>query len=203
VLLGIAATVYFATRPDDKPPPPPPPTVTAVPEQPVAFTVEAESLLPAGGPSRDKVQVQSQDCCQGLQWSDGKQAWFTANAVGESMTLRFHVDRTGYYEMVAVMTKAIDYGTIELSIDGVDLATNFNGVNDGVITVEQNFAPNGLALTAGDHVLRVTTVQPSAIAGRVYAGIDKITFTPTQRIRRVDIDRIKVLTEENKILIKP
>jgi D-arabinan exo alpha-(1,3)/(1,5)-arabinofuranosidase (non-reducing end) len=79
------------------------------------------------------------------QWSDGAQLWWTGGHAGDSLALALPVTNSGTYQVSLQMTKARDYGIVQLDLDGLPLGGAFDLYNP---TVE----PTG-PIVLGDHFL--------------------------------------------------
>ena len=55
------------------------------------------------------------------RWSGSKQLWWTGGKNGDVLTLALPVEAKGNYSLKAVLTKARDYGIVEVSLDGKPL----------------------------------------------------------------------------------
>ena len=55
------------------------------------------------------------------RWSGSEHLWWTGASVGSKLTLELPVEGEGRYEMLAVLTKARDYGIVQLSLDGKNI----------------------------------------------------------------------------------
>ena len=51
-------------------------------------------------------------------WSGDSQLWWLDAKVGDKLTVEFHVRKAGRYKVVAGLTKAADYGIVQISING-------------------------------------------------------------------------------------
>jgi hypothetical protein len=67
------------------------------------------------------------------RWSNNEHLWWTGAKPGAKLTLEFTAADFGRQELFIVMTKAVDYGIVRLSVDDVPLG-EFDLYNDGVIT---------------------------------------------------------------------
>ena len=113
----------------------------------------------------------------GPRWSDDRQLWFRPTEAGASFTVEVPVERAGRYRLVGYFTKAIDYGQVQLSLDGTDVGKPFEGFNDGVIhsgpveigTVE---------LTGGTHRLKFTVTGKHPRSTGYLVGVDAVELTP-------------------------
>ncbi|TDD66265.1 DUF2961 domain-containing protein [Jiangella aurantiaca] len=134
------------------------------------LSVEAESLLPAVSAT---APIEPQGNCCGVSWSGGAQLWFRASSASDAATLRFDVPTTGRYELSAVLTQAIDYGIVQLSIDGAPIGPAFDGFNNAVRIADP--VPLGsLELSAGAHSLTLTLTGRNAAATGFLVGLDRL-----------------------------
>ena len=134
--------------------------------------VEAETLLP---PTETTDLADRQSSCCGIRWSGDAQLWFHADAVGDHMTIALDVPKDGTYDLAALHTKAGDYGIHQLSVDGVDVGSPFNGYDAGLIAdARHEYGP--VTLTAGRRLLRftVTGKDPRNTSPWAFVGIDVI-----------------------------
>ncbi|NIK61750.1 DUF2961 domain-containing protein [Kribbella shirazensis] len=129
--------------------------------------IEGEAMLP---PVSSTVAVDPQGNCCGVSWSGGVQAWIHGTKVGDKTVFGFSVPTTGSYEISTVLTKAADYGIVDVQIDG-NSAVSFDGYQaSGVGT--QTVGLGTVQLSAGNHqfVVTVTGKNPAAIGYLV--GVD-------------------------------
>jgi hypothetical protein len=140
-------------------------------------TAEAESTTASASGGTTQVQT---NCC-GVSWSNGAQQWFLNTAAGNSMTLNYYVANAGTYAIAPVMTKASNYGTVQMSIDGAAALPNtFDGYNNGVTT--QQFTFGTATLSAGMHSFTFTVSGTNPASNNGYdAGIDLLALLPTAR----------------------
>jgi hypothetical protein len=71
-----------------------------------------------------------------FRWSDDRQVWWRDGEVGDTMTLAFPVSEAGKYKVVACLTKAVDYGIVELRINnaaGVTVDRYFPRVEHDIV----------------------------------------------------------------------
>ncbi|MCS6860166.1 MAG: DUF2961 domain-containing protein, partial [Abditibacteriales bacterium] len=69
----------------------------------------------------------------GPHWSNDAHLWFRPPQAGAFFTLQLPVRTTGKYRLSVYLTKAIDYGKVQISLNGKDIGGVFDGFNDGVI----------------------------------------------------------------------
>jgi hypothetical protein len=108
----------------------------------------------------------------GSGWSGSGQLWWTGGKPGDKLTLAVPVNADGKYRLRGQLTKAVDYGIVQLSLDDQKLGGPLDLYNQGVI-------PTGLLdfgvrqLTKGDHKLTIEITGANAAAVKSYmAGLD-------------------------------
>ena len=109
-------------------------------------------------------------------WSDDSQLWWRHGETGDELFTRFILNEDGRYNISAQLTKAPDYGILQLFLNGVPVGPRFNGFHaDGVITEQVKLGTH--ALTKGEHILSVKILGADANAkpGNM-AGIDWLKF---------------------------
>jgi putative heme-binding domain-containing protein len=113
------------------------------------------------------------------RWSGRDHLWWTGAKEGDRLVLEFEVPASGKYELQAVMSKARDYGIVQLAIDdqplgdAVDLYHTPDVITTGLVSL-------GLReLTAGAHRLQVEIVgkHPEAVPGYMF-GLDFLLLKP-------------------------
>ncbi|WP_104819470.1 DNRLRE domain-containing protein [Kitasatospora sp. MMS16-BH015] len=148
---------------------------------PAVWTAEGENLVQLGATDTLRAQTKSScGSCANTTWSGDTQLFFMANEVGDYASFRVSVPEEGEYQLGAVLTKAVDYGIVQLSIDGRNVGGTFDGYNPTVTSTPFN-AGSTIRLARGDHELRLTVTgrNPSATTPFYQAGIDKLTLTKT------------------------
>jgi hypothetical protein len=94
-----------------------PPPVTA--RVPGAIELETLPVLALTG---GKTQVQDMTAWDGA-WSEGKQLWWTGAHPGDRLTLGLPVEKAGTYRVKVQLTKASDYGFVQVLLDDAELGT--------------------------------------------------------------------------------
>jgi hypothetical protein len=136
----------------------------------VKGAIEGENLkiLPktAGNPHRQDLQN------HGNGWSDNAHLWWIGAKPGDTLTLAVPVKKDGSYKMTTQLTKAVDYGIVQLYLDEKKLGRPIDLYNNGVI-------PTGVLdlgthhLTEGRHKLKIEIVGANEKAIKAYMfGID-------------------------------
>ncbi len=103
-------------------------------------------------------------------WSNGAHLWWTGAKPGDTLDLALPVPTDGRYRLGVALTKAVDYGIVQLSLDGQKLSGPIDLYHDGVV-------PTGLLdlgthqLTAGNHTLTVeiTGANDKAVKSYMFA----------------------------------
>ncbi|HPD16271.1 MAG TPA: DUF2961 domain-containing protein [Planctomycetota bacterium] len=116
----------------------------------------------------------------GAGWSDDAHLWWTGAKPGDKLTLAFPVEADGRYKLVAQLTKARDYGIVQLHLDGQKLGQPIDLYNDAVV-------PTGVLdlgahdLTKGKHTLTLEITGANDKAVKAYmAGLDYIKLEPAK-----------------------
>ncbi|MCC7375802.1 MAG: DUF2961 domain-containing protein [Verrucomicrobiales bacterium] len=136
---------------------------------------EGEKLRIMGKPPGS---VQDQDMgAFGTDWSGDSQLWWTQAKPGDRLEVVVSVPASGAYEIRAQFTKAIDYGIIDVAIDGDQLVADLDLYNHGVV-------PSGpvslgrRTLLRGDHrfSMEIKGANPKAVPGYM-VGLDYVKLT--------------------------
>jgi serine/threonine protein kinase/WD40 repeat protein len=110
------------------------------------------------------------------QWSNGRQL-FWASRKGSYVDLEVELEEAGDYELDIYITKAPDFGTLRVFVDGKALETTFDAFHKYVVPPEKvNFGK--ATLTKGAHTLRFQAVDKNPQSSNYYMGIDCLVFTP-------------------------
>ena len=131
----------------------------------VKGALEGESLKVL---SKTGGKTQTQDLvAYGSNWSDQVHLWWTEAKPGDTLTLAVPVEKAGKYRLTAQLTKAIDYGIVQLYFDGTKLGEPIDLYNNGVIATgaidlgEQE-------LTKGEHKLKIEIKGANEKAQKAY-----------------------------------
>jgi hypothetical protein len=111
-----------------------------------------------------------------LFWYDNN---LTKVGQGSQAVLRFDAPSVagGGFDLIGVFTKAFDYGTVQLEIDGAACGAALDLYHDGPI-------PSGelslchKTLTMGHHELRLTLTGKNAASAGYYVGLDYLKLVP-------------------------
>src|SRR5262245_21955167 len=89
----------------------------------IASGTQAQQPIVAGGftvlaKPPGKVQSQDMGAFPKGSWQDGDQLWWTGAKPGDKLTLVIPIKEEGTYQVSIILTKARDYGIVQLSLDG-------------------------------------------------------------------------------------
>ena len=112
------------------------------------------------------------------KWSGFSQLWWHNGKVGDKLVLALPVEKAGKYELKARLTKAIDYGIVQLHLDDKKLGEPIDLFNDGVIPTKE-LALGVHELTKGQHKLTVEIVgiNEKAVKKHMF-GLDYVLLKP-------------------------
>ncbi len=112
------------------------------------------------------------------KWKNNEQLWWTGARPKDKLILAMPVTTAGKYEIVVNLTKAIDYGIVQFSVDDRKAGEPIDLFNDGVVPT----GPISLGtfdLGQGQHTLTVEIVGANPQAVKAYMfGIDRIELKP-------------------------
>ena len=94
---------------------------------------------------------------RGGQWSGSHQLIWTQGKKGDAVEIEFNVADGGRQEVIVVLTKANDFGIVQLAIDGKDLGKPID-CYDPRVTTTGEISLGTLDLGKGKHVLRATVI---------------------------------------------
>jgi hypothetical protein len=110
----------------------------------------------------------------GESWSNDAQLWWTDAKPGDKLELGLPVAKAGKYQVLAQLTKAVDYGIVQFWLDGERLGQPIDLFHDGVVPTGE-LGLGARALSAGDHKLTVeiTGANPLAVKSFMF-GLDYV-----------------------------
>ncbi len=117
----------------------------------------------------------------GWPWSGEQQLWWIDGAPGDVLTLAFEAPEDRRYSVDAVFTKAIDYGIMQLSINGKPASGPMDFFNDGVIVTEET-SLGVFSLKKGQNTLTVeiTGANEKCNPKRHMFGLDYLLIRPVK-----------------------
>ena len=139
----------------------------------VAGAIEGESIKVLSKTKGD-ARPQAMQAFTAAKWSGTHQLWWTGAGKGDRLELALPVDQPGDYEVFLVMTKARDYGIVQLSINGKDESPVFD-LFDPQVTSTGVVSLGVHPLKAGENQLQVQIVgaNPKAVKGYMF-GLDYV-----------------------------
>lgn len=129
--------------------------------------------------SKSSGNISGQDMAGfGDVWSNENHLWWTGAQPGATLELAVPVEAAGRYKLLAQLTKAIDYGIVQMYLDGNKLGEPIDLFNNGVAaTGELDWGIH--ELSGGEHVLKVEIVGANNAATKSYlVGIDYVKLEP-------------------------
>lgn len=109
----------------------------------------------------------------GALWTGEGQVFIAATGKGSAVETKFQVPQdAGMHRAVLALTRAPDYGTYRVILDGTPLATEFDGYAKIIDVQEITLATDALA--AGEHMLRLECTGKSSDSTGFKAGLDSI-----------------------------
>ncbi len=114
------------------------------------------------------------------RWSENNHLWWTGGKPGSRLILQFPVDNSGEYEILAVFTKAHDYGKIKVKVDDQPQAFEFDLFNKPDVVTTGVVSLGTMKLKAGNHLLHIeiTGKHPQATPAYMF-GIDYLYLSRT------------------------
>jgi hypothetical protein len=126
-------------------------------------------LATSGGTAHE----QEMDGFEG-HWSNDSQLWWTGGKPGDTLDLALPVKTAGTYKLTVQLTKARDYGIVQVLLDGKPLGEPID-LYDPKVTLAAPFVSEPVALSAGDHKLtfQITGANEHAVKSHM-VGIDYV-----------------------------
>lgn len=116
----------------------------------------------------------------GGRWSNGAQLWWTGGKPDSTLTLALPSEKPGKYALKAALTKARDYGIIEVTLDGTPIeSAKLDLFNADSVIVTDALDWGTHDLTAGEHKLtiKLTGANPKAVQSFMF-GLDYLILEP-------------------------
>lgn len=109
-------------------------------------------------------------------WSNRSQLWWRNGYPGDELITKFKLNQTGKYTVSVQLTKAVDYGIIQLYLNGNPIGNKFNGfTKNGVKPVEVNLGNHVLSEGENIFTIKILGSDNRAKPGNM-AGIDFLKF---------------------------
>ncbi|UCD73976.1 MAG: DUF2961 domain-containing protein [Phycisphaerales bacterium] len=130
------------------------------------------------GKPRGTVRTQDMRYYGEGKWRNNDQLWWTDAKPADTLDLILPVQKEGRYRVRAALTRANDYGIVQLYLDDAEIGGPIDLYNPDVVPTGP--LPLGVAeLTAGDHKLTIKILGANDNAVKSYMfGLDRIILTP-------------------------
>jgi hypothetical protein len=131
-------------------------------------------------PTAGNLQLQGlqQFTKEGRKWENDDHLWWTGARPGAKLELIINTEKDGKYNLVAALTKAKDYGTIQFSVDGVKVGEAIDLYNPEVIPTGA-MEVGSIDLKAGKHIVQVEIIGKNDKADPAFmVGIDTVRLVP-------------------------
>ncbi len=180
----------------------------APPGQPARGPVEGRYEAEEGGPIKvvgtPKERVWSQGMSGwGPYWSGNTQLIWMCREKDRELTLSFNAPQSGTGIRIG-FTKAPDYGTFELSLDGVKLGKAVDLFDPKVVrAADLDF--RDVKIAAGEHLLKIACVGKRKQSRSFLFGMDYLEVTgsePTKKPATVSMDPVDVIRSRLKTLLR-
>lgn len=130
----------------------------------VANSIEGEYL--AKKASRGSARAQDMGSFRADKWSNNSQLWWTGARVGDELTLQLP-SFAGKAKLEAVLTRAVDYGIVQLAFDGKPLGEPIDLYDPQVVTTGL-LELGEIEAKPGKHTLSVKIVGANPKAKKAY-----------------------------------
>ena len=138
-----------------------------------AFQIEGEDAAISGSQGGT---TEKQDMSRfGSQWSKNAHLWFRPQRPGAYFTLKINVPQTRSYNISAYLTKAPDYGIVQVALDGKPLGQPFDGYATAV-TRSEAVSLGSVELSTGEHQMSFEVVGKNANSVHYLVGLDLVVF---------------------------
>ncbi len=110
-------------------------------------------------------------------WSNERQAWWTGGRVGDEITLEFSVERPGKYEVIANLTKAVDYAIVRASVNKLPSEQSLDRFNQSVGHDEVRLGVFDLAKGVNRLSFKIEGANPLSVK-KYMVGVDYLKLIP-------------------------
>ena len=107
-------------------------------------------------------------------WSDNMQAFWTDGKPGDKLELAFISEVDGLFDMKAHFNYARDYGSFDLSVNGIQVGSTVNLRKDEVSTGLVSMGR--VSLKKGENILTVKVKGTSPVDNKAFFGLDYLNF---------------------------
>jgi tetratricopeptide (TPR) repeat protein len=143
--------------------------------RPVRFEAEYLKIVAREG---CEAGVQDMGPWDRSRWSNGRQLFCRAQQ-GGYVELEAHCPEAGRYQLAVGLTRADDFGIVQVSLDGQKVGEPFDGFHS-VVEPSGKIKLGAVELTRGAHRVRFTVVGKNARSKQHYMGIDYLELRPVR-----------------------
>ena len=162
-----AETAEASERPHGQPPGP-----KHHPESAGRFKILSKS----GGTARNQRMSNFHDGT----WHNGDQLWWTGAEPGDRLEIAVPVEENGTYKVAVVLTKAPDYGIVQLYLDGKKAGRPID-LHHTTVTNSPPIPLGKYQLSQGQHTLGVEIVGANEKGRkRYFFGLDRVILRPAE-----------------------
>jgi hypothetical protein len=122
---------------------------------------------------------QGMDDFKGGKWGFSQQLFWTETKVGDKLTLAVPVKTAGKYDLSVQLTKAGDYGIVQMYWDGEKVGDPVDCYSEEVVTSGE-LKLGTRDLTAGQHKLTLEITGKNEKARGLIAGLDYVRLMPAK-----------------------
>jgi len=149
-------------------------------QQLAPIEVEAEAMLSAGKTQLRGGQIHNQPMNGfGTGWSGDAQLFWSGGSVGATLDLLIEVPRAASYEVQLYLTRAPDYGSLQLEVDGRRITAGFDGYAPGVMPPVA-VSLGTFNLPPGAHRVSLMIIGKNPASTGFLAGVDRLTLTAVE-----------------------
>ena len=147
---------------------------------PDAIEGEKAKIIERSGNTRGQAMAGFTEAGGG-QWSAGQQLFWTDAKMGEHLVLALPVKENGRYKLSVRMTKASDYGIVQVLVDGAKIGDPLDLFAPKVSATDM-IELGAVELAPGEHKLsfEIVGINPENKSGKAFAGIDCFKIEPVK-----------------------
>lgn len=110
----------------------------------------------------------------GSGFTGNKHLWWHEAKPGDKLHLRFKSKEEGVFKLMANLTKAPEFSTVRMWVNGKKVTNDFNGYSEAFKTEKVELGK--FKLEKGDNYLEIKILENSPDADRAFFGVDFIDF---------------------------
>lgn len=130
------------------------------------------------GKTGGNVEIQDMTFFGAGKWREDDQLWWTGAKPGNKLDLSFTAKKAGRYKVNAGLTKAIDFGIVQIYLDGQKAGGPIDLCHQGIVPSTPPTPLGVFDLTAGNHKLTVEIVGANPKSKGYLFGIDYLDLQP-------------------------